>query len=492
MSNYVSSTIRIDRSKYTKLVKDAAKAAAQALQIAQQKKENEELAAALAAANNRINTAQHEFDNLWAALSEANANNEAMDEALREEIDRIYNASMQRIQGLATSTQQSIDNLRVDLANLVKDSIESNNQFITDAINRSNQALTDMINDVRANTAAAIAAVNNRLDVLNNGATELLNSAYEYMLQVRNLQNAIAGTRHEMLLPGRYARVRDAVNLAESNVALAQTNPMNTPVARDRARAAFEESIRFLEEIAIAEQEWQAQLAITEQISSIVAEQIESSRTIEPRPGKEQDVDYWSNNGISDNFADYEKLRDVLKKPDRLTTEQLADLQQAFGQLSESVDTTVANAFARCATSQNITVVAERIHRELNAVAGLRVTAHSFEGGDNRGNYRYILQAETGLTVVVTISVTESEEGLEIKPEADIVGYGTMPVQEAENLVRAAMERVSGAGRTSCTETPGATVLHPEREHFDEWKRPHEVQHTPDIQQHVGAHKPMK
>ena len=47
MSNYVSSTIRIDRSKYTKLVKDAAKAAAQALQIAQQKKENEELAAAL-------------------------------------------------------------------------------------------------------------------------------------------------------------------------------------------------------------------------------------------------------------------------------------------------------------------------------------------------------------------------------------------------------------------------------------------------------------
>ena len=340
-------------------------------------------------------------------------------------------------------------------------------------MNRSNAQLTGMINNLQANTNAAIAAVNANLANLNQGAANLLDSALEFMDQVRLLQDAISKTRHDLLLPGKYAGLLAGINLAESNIAIAQNNPMNSSVARDKARAAFEESVRFLEEIAIAEQEWQAQLSVAEQLSALVAEQIESSRTIEPKPGRELDVNYWANNGIDINKEEYDKLADVLKKPDNLTTEQLVDLQQALVAVSRRIDETVADAYVRIATSQRISRIAEQIHRALNESGDLRVIAHAYEGDDKRGNYRFISRNDmTGLTVVITVSVAESEGGLQITPEADIIAYGNLPPMEAEAMVRGVMEDIS-EGNSRCTQTPDNAVLHPERGNIDEWKHPH-------------------
>lgn len=472
MSNYVSSTITVNRTTYNNMQRDAQTAAALRSDLARANQANAALTAQVNAANARIAAAKQEFNNVWDAINAANDASAAMDANLRAEITNIYNESNNRIQALANTTQRNLQELRTDFGNAIKDSIEANNRVIESAMNRSNQQLTGMINGLRADTNAAIAAVNANLTNLTQGAASLLDSALEYMTQIGLLQNRIADTRHALLLPGKYDSLLNCINLAQSNINLAQNNPMNSSVARDKARAAFEEAVRFLEEIAIAEQEWQAQLSVAEQISALVAEQLESSRTIEPKPGRELDVNYWANNGIDRNKEDYQKLADILKKPDNLTAEQLIDLQQALVEVSRRIDETVADAYVRIATSQRAVKIAEQIHRALNEKGDLRVIAHAYEGNDKRGNYRFISRNElTGLTVVITVSVAETNGELRITPEADIVGYGNMSPAAAEAMVRGIMEDISG-GNARCTQTPANAVLHPERENIDEWKHP--------------------
>lgn len=483
MSNYVSSTITVNRTTYNNMQRDAQAAAALRSDLARANRANAALTAQVNAANDRIAAAKQEFNNVWDAINAANNANAALDADLRAEINRVYNDSNSRIQALANTTQQNIRDLRIDFGNAIKDSIEANNRVIESAMNRSNEQLTGMINDLRADTNAAIATVNANLANLTQGAASLLDSALEFMTQIGLLQTQIAGTRHTLLLPGKYDSLLNFINLAQSNINLAQNNQMNAPVARDRAREAFEESVRFLEEIAIAEQEWQAQLSVAEQLSAIVAEQIENSRTIEPKPGRELDVNYWANNGIDNNKEDYDKLAGILKNPDNLTTEQLVDLQQALVEVSRRIDETVADAYIRIATSQRVSRIAEEIHRALNAKGDLRVIAHAYEGDDKRRNYRFISRNDlTGLTVVITVSVAESEGDLQITPEADIIAYGNMPPLEAEEMVRDIMGAISG-GNSRCTQTSGNAVLHPERGNIDEWKHPsHASGHTHTVQ----------
>lgn len=480
MSNYVSSTITVNRETYNRIQREANSAASLRSDIASLNRVIATLNANLDAADKRNNDALREINNVKEALNTANAAAKARDTQLQAEIQAAYNDTINRMQRQAKETQDSINTLRQDFGDAIKDSIEANNRVIEQAINSSNEQLTGMINDLRDETNTAIAGVEAGLQNLTQGAASLLDSAHDYMDQISALQNEIAGTRHEILLPGKYDNVQALANLANANVSLAEKNPMNAAVARDKAREAFTGLLRFLEEVALAEQEWQAQLAAAEQISSVLAEQIQNSRTIEPRSGHEIDVDYWSNNGISVNESDYQNLAAALKNPEKLRTDQLVDLQQAMVEISRRVDETVADAYVRVSSSQQLTRVGERIHRALNESGNLVVIDHSFEGNDQRGSYRFISRNDkTGLTVVVTVSVREENGELLITPEADIVDYGNMNSAEAELFVRGVMEGISGKENTSCTETPGNSIKHPERRDFDSWKQPREIHHEP-------------
>ena len=469
--------------------REANSAAALRSDVASMRRTIENLRASVDAAEARHRTAVKEINNMQRALDTANANAQARDAELQQQIRSVYNDSIARMQRQAQATQQSIENLRVDFGNAIKDSIEANNRVIEQVINSNYRQLTGMINDLRAETNIAIANITTNLNTLNQGATNLLDSALDYMDQVQSLQNIISGTRHNLLLPGKYQSVIDLVNLAVSNIEIAQKNPMNASVARDKAREAFEESVRFIEDVAIAEQEWQSQRAVAEQISVVVAEQIENSRTIEPRPGVEVDVNYWANNGIDVNNEDYQGLAGKLKNPDNLTTEQLVDLQQAMLEVSRRVDETVADAYVRVGASQHMTRIAERIHRALHETGNLSVIDHSFEGNDKRGRYRFISRnTATGLTVVITVSAEEKDGNLNIKPESDIVNYGNMTVSDAEALVRDVMEEISGKENTRCTETSGNTVMHPERENLEAWRHSENVHQEPLVR---PANKPQ-
>ena len=479
MSNYVRTTITIPRSEYNQMQSAAANATSLRNQVNNLTRENGTLQNNLNAANNRLQQSNQKYEQAIADLRRQNSANTARNAQLQAEINNAYESCNSRIVANQTEMQENLQQLRDDMGNYVAASIAANNEVIQELINDNNAHITSMITTLQANTEAGLDEVRNDLNAVKTGLDGLLDSAQalrdaaeDYMDQVDNLALQIADTRHEVLMPGRYAELQTVIDRARADVTACATNDILTSVAYDHARTAFEESLRFFESAMLAEQEWQAQLTATEQLASVLEAQIESCSTIEPKPGVSLDVDYWSNDDLSANRATFRQIRENLQNPEQLSTQQLIDMQNSFQMVSTNVDRAVADAWVAVHTSQNIARTAQRIYRQLERSGNLTVTSHSYEDGDKRGNYRFILtNAGTGMNVVVTVSVIRDGDDVSVEAEADITNYGTMPVAAAEQMVRDAIQAVTSGipGQPAVTCQSTGQVLHPERANLHEW-----------------------
>lgn len=484
MSNRTSTTITISRSKYDQLINESIDSTSLRNQVNNLTRTNGALQSDLDAARERIAQSSREYESMMTELRRQNRAQNARNAQLQSEINAAYENCNNRIAAHTAEVEERLEQMRQDTGELVQRSIEANNQIIEEIINRNNEEITAMVDDLREDTDRAITEVSNRLtnvherlDALYDGADRLLGAANDYMDRIGDLEVQIARTRHEILLPGQYLAVQSIIDTARSDIALASGNPMNSSAAHSSARTAFRDALRFFELAHIEEQRWQAQLAATEQVASILAAQFESSTTVEPRPGVQLDVDFWSKEGLSENRRTFEAQREILSDPakrERLTIEQLEDMQSSFREISGKVDGVVADALASIYTSQNVVNTAERIRRRLRDAANLNVIGHSYEGGDQRGNYRFILEnPTTGMVVVITVSVNSEGEDVAIEAEADITDYGHMAASDAEALVREAIEAITSgvSGKPSVHCSNRGQVMHPERADLESWRR---------------------
>lgn len=482
MSNYTYTTYTPPATQRIQQQSEATDAASLRRRIDDLTRANGTLQTNLENANDRAAAANRKYEQALADLRSQNDAAAARNAQLQQRIEEVYVDCNNRIAANTAQMQENLDQLRGDIGNYVTRSIEANNEVIQGLINQNNDTITAMITSLQNDAFEAIRNLDTKLDdvatnvdLLIGGANDLLDTAMDLMDRVDDLDHQIAATRHELLLPGRYAAVQALASTARNDITLALANPMNSPNAYDNTRTAFEETFRFFEEVRVAEQEWLAQLASAEQIASLLEEQFESSRQIEPKPGIKLDVDYWSNDEFSANLATFRDLQRRLKNPENLTTEQLIDLQNSFQMLSSNLDGVVANAWTAANTSQRVARTAERIRRHLEQDGYLLVISHSYEGDDQRGNYRFVVSnPNTRTNVVITVSVTGQGDDWAITSEGDITDYGTMSASAAEEMVRNAIGSiVTGAdGNPSVTcQSPGQ-ILHPGRENMHGWKNP--------------------
>ncbi len=500
MSNWGESTRRITNNEYDRLSNAANRVGSLSSQIDSLSNLNEILRENIDSLSERLNDNAKERRRIREEIQAANAKNDAKHGALRVELQNAIAATDARIEAARKETVRAMDDMRGEMhrsiaatneridsvrnetmraMNDMRDdftnTIESNNRRIEAAMNRNNQILNGRIDALRRETNAAIAANTTAINNIVAADNDLLGQAQEYREQTQVVQGMIEATRHQLLIPGGYQNVLDSVKQAERDIALADTNHANSPVARNNARMAFEEASRFYEEVCIAENEWQMRLSEAEQLAAVVEAQLDNSRTIEPKPGKEFDVDYWTYGDLASHEETLEGLRDQVDDPAELSKDDLINIQSALRNVSENIEHTHRDAYIAIATSQNVVEDAEKLRAELSAEGSFSVESHAYEGDDERGNYRYILRNPAGLTVVVTINVNR-EEDVEIQTIADIVDYGTVDMHDAEDMVNSVLERLSG--KTPDTwhregvqcHNRGGVVCHPERADMNTWQ----------------------
>ncbi len=472
MSNYVSRTLTVNRSTYESLQSMAAQAASLRDRLNDMQNDNRVLRSELSDANSYIRRSAAQFDDIW---SELDRNSEANDE-LREAIEQAHT----RITDHAVEVQNSLEQMQSEFTTFVENSIHDNNLLIDSVMAENNRVLTEMIETVRDDTNRAIDELHNEVEGLVRGDRELLEEAQSYCSQLDGIVHAIEQTRHSLLLPGQFeASVKPQLGTARSDLTLAERNSSYAPTARSSARAAFLSALRFLEDVTTAEQEWQAQLVITERLSELVGEQLEGSRTIALTERFSADVDEWSHGALSETEQRLNDASGVLKSPEMLeslSTQELIDLQSSFGDISRELDSVVTSAYFECNTSQRMTVIAQRVNEALSSAANMQVIAHAYEGGDMRGNYRFITRnPSTMLTVAITVSRVSSEDTVSISTEADIVNYGNMPAETAERLVRETVNTVTNTvagtvgGTSECRGSNEIVHANEHREDIARW-----------------------
>lgn len=477
MSNYVSRTLTVSRDAYNRLQDLAAQATSLRDRLLRVQDENRTLQSDLADANHYIRQSEQQFDNIWAELTRSSAENAELQAAISQAHTRITNH--------AQEVQESLSQMQSEFVTFVENSIHDNNLLIDQVITENTRTLTGMIDTLRNDTNQALDSLRNQVDTLVHGDLELLEDAQNYSSQISAIVHAIGQTRHALLLPGQYdTAVKPQIDTASDDLSVASKNPAYAPTARASARSAFLTALQFLENITTAEQEWQAQLVITEQLAELVEEQIEGSRTIALTPNTPpKDVNVWSRGAFEETEQIFTNTREILKKPemlDDLSTQQLIDLQSSFQNISSDLNNIVTDAYVECNTSQRMTVIAQRVNVALASAANMQVIAHAHEDGDERGNYRFITRnPSTGLTVTVTVSrVSRGENSIELFTEADIVDYGTMAASTAESLIRNTVNAITDAvagtvgGESGCHGHNEIIHAHEHRGDITVWEHP--------------------
>ena len=241
MSNYVRTTITIPRSEYNQMQSAAANATSLRNQVNNLTRENGTLQNNLNAANNRLQQSNQKYEQAIADLRRQNSANTARNAQLQAEINNAYESCNSRIVANQTEMQENLQQLRDDMGSYVAASIAANNEVIQELINDNNAHITSMITTLQANTEAGLDEVRNDLNAVKTGLDGLLDSAQalrdaaqDYMDQVDNLALQIADTRHEVLMPGRYAELQTVIDRARADVTACATNDILTSVAYDQ------------------------------------------------------------------------------------------------------------------------------------------------------------------------------------------------------------------------------------------------------------------
>lgn len=330
--------------------------------------------------------------------------------------------------------------------------IRSNSARLQAAINASDQALRAQMAETAGQLQSRIDSVHNevstlqgKMDAIDSGNAALLEQArgyYEAAGEV--LADTLAHYRAELLVGAdRLTEVRGALGKADTQLQTAAGNPMNASVARLTASEAFEEAVRYRQEVLQAEQEWNQRYQAAAQAVNAAQAQLEASRSVELR-GKPFDVDHWTDGELSEIGRRLQGLSRNLANAENASLEELEGYRENAVRRAEEIDAAATFAVAAVEASQNRFTLTQQMAQELFNRFGLVFVksdgryAGSYEGGDQRAAYRlHMKNPKTGLEIVVTQTPVAQEGGaIATRITSDILHYGDRSVQEADDTVR--------------------------------------------------------
>ena len=332
MSNYVTvRNVTITETEYNQLRDEATN---NANMLGRANQINAELQSRLDDAENRVQAINQANTQAISALRDQNRAIIARNEELQTKITEAYESIRENNE----KNKADINRLRVDLSDYVNDAITTNNRIIEKVIDENQEKITAMIDDLREETTKTIANVandfNNFKGNLINQAQVLVDSAEDFLDQAVALEEEISNTtRHEILLPGRLAELQVDIARARGDVAGAQLNSFLSAVAYDHARSALEGALSLLEDVALAEQEWQAQFALAQQLASLLEAQLANSAYIMPKKGTEIEIDvnFWSNGDLEAERNIFDDVCATLNDPEvnsNFSIKDLTDIQE--------------------------------------------------------------------------------------------------------------------------------------------------------------------
>jgi len=348
------------------------------------------------------------------------------------------------IQNMQSSFMGALEQTRDDVAC----TIAQNNRRVEQAIHSAVSGLEEQIGSVNGR----VAQVEQSLGTIRQSNETLLEMAHEYLETARMLmENSEENFRLELLLPGRAETAWKAVRQAESDIDVAEKLPTNSPIARQNARVAVEEAMRFREDIIRAEQEWQAHYQQARQTLHAAQAQREASSEIKLSDGEEDisvDVDFWTAGDLTALDGRIQSLDGKLDSSDGLTLADLDNIRGAGMQIIKEIQEATEFAAIAVHASADRYEIAEDVAAYLAETLNLSVESDGYQGGDQRGAHRlHLVNPATGFDMVVTQTPQLDETSvLGNRLETDILDYGTNNMEQGDKIALQALQALSGLG----------------------------------------------
>lgn len=412
----------------------------------------------------RLNQMSTAMNRLSTQLRQERADATKRENEFRRQLADTVAQADQRVQAEAAARKQDMERMDARFSaemaaaqEQLQGEIRSNSARLQAAIEANDQAIRAHVDDMAGRLQSRIDTVHSevsglqgRMDAIDNGNAALLEQArgyYDAANQV--LADTRANYRAELLVGAdRLAQVQGALGKADAQLQTAAGadgkpgNPMNASVARLTASEAFEEAVRYRQEVLQAEQEWNQRYQAATQAVNAAQAQLEASRSVELR-GSSFDVDHWTDGELSGIAGRLHQLSGELQHAENASLEDLESYRENAVRRAEEIDAAAAFAVAAVEASQDRFTLTQQMAQELFDKFGLVFVqsdgryAGSYEGSDQRAAYRLHMKNPAGLEIVITQTPVAQQGGaIATRITSDILNYGDRSVAEADETVR--------------------------------------------------------
>lgn len=222
--------------------------------------------------------------------------------------------------------------------------------------------------------------------------------------------------QHERFAPGRLAKLRQELDLAQSNI---QSGVSQAAIATSQKTYLALADLRL--ELEQKEQEWQLlyQSALTN--AGILMKQVDANQQCEAKfegyeaEGFQVDVDYWSQGKLSQYEQELRKLESRLKNGESsLTADEVKEIGEQIVALEPQLEEIIEQARRAILGSQMRAEIADQVLEALTSQGYNLVNPEQdtgYEGNDQRASYMIKVKNIAGDEVVTVIS-PQQESGV--------------------------------------------------------------------------------
>ncbi len=432
-------TITVDRDVYNRTREQASRAlsAERSARSAEEKAraekaKNDRLMRDLAAQDRYHGELKKRMDVMGSQLADAKQTASETKKQLLATIDSTNRA-------LATQ-QDSFRKALADTRNDLAKTIDKNNKAIENVIDKNNKAIKAEINQLRNETDIKLQQLRTEL----GNTDDVIGTANDNIQVSEELLKKVNDLRDDMLLPGRKARVVDAINKAK-NAVIAATDANGaladaalSGVALTRAQDAFKEAHDFYRDLIAAENEWASKLSATLQALSAAEQEIEETKVISIDDLVDEngnlvgtirhDTDHWSNGGLTALNGTVGALRNILNSDSSrdVSIDELDDITKQAQLIADEAHDIMSDSFCAVTLSSKRVRILKSIGTELAEKCGLTTGIQAgFEGRDSRAaSILHVKNDATGFEACIILSNDFSKGIPEVTAETTIINPG--------------------------------------------------------------------
>lgn len=467
MSGEKRSTVTMYADEADRLRRQAGQAASISRQNDILQQMNENLENALRQSDYQLNSLQSVVTSMDGRVAEMRTAHSRETQALRDQLNQTVLDSSDRIRAQARETSRRMREMQADFSDQIRaveaditDTIAANNREINTRIQKAENTLRADIKASHDSLQAQIDTTEAEISRIHADNTTLLNMAREYQRTAAALNAETPRYIHGVEMLGGMKDVLHSSETADGDIALAETYPANSGVARASARTAYEAALEFRQRAAAAEHIWQLHEQTVRLTLEAAAAQLEASRvlTLEDED-VEVNVEYWSNGGISALETRLNQVRRALEASTaRTSVEDLDGLRQAAEQISREIGEAAGFANIAIHESQNRADTAADFFDRLNEV-GVDLVDRGYEGGDQRGSYRLHMKDPVSKDEFYIVQRPYTTADGTIATEIELDYCSDTPDEALFNSRQREMMEAMGLGADACHEqTPVQTV----------------------------------